>query len=119
MKWKTKPSPRLDDEQAILVKIRERALDLQAQLAGAWSPTEVTSCWVNAVIEQLADGRASLSMRKRLLKAFEANPTELVDALNTISDLVKKPSFFFTDDDIERTLFVYETNVGKKEYTVG
>jgi hypothetical protein len=100
----------------VLLKIRQRALDLQGQLKGAWTNTEVTQCWVEAVVEQLGSSLASSFTRKKLEAAYAVNPTELVDAINVVSDLVKKPAFLFTEDDLARTLFVYEANTGVNTY---
>ena len=119
MDWKTKPTPKRNIETDVLLKIRQRALDLQSELKGAWTNTEVTRCWVTATMEVLIHESAPLTFlgtRKKLAAAYEANPTELVDALNVVSDLVKKPAFLFTEEDFSRTLFVYQANTGAKTY---
>lgn len=116
MKWITKQAPRRNIETDILLKIRQRAIDLQREIKGEWTGVEITNCYVQAVMEQLGGSLASGITRKKLEAAYAAHPTELVDALNVVSDLVKKPSFLFTDDDVKRTLFVYEANIGTKEY---
>jgi hypothetical protein len=115
MDWKTKPAPKRNIETDVLLKIRQRALDLQSELKGAWTNTEVTRCWVTAVMEVVINESAPLTFlgtRKKLEAAYAAHPTELVDAVNVVSDLVKKPAFLFTEEDFARTLFVYEANTG-------
>lgn len=115
MNWKTKPTPKKDDQLARLLKIRQTAFDKVARLKGPEEHAEVTRCWVEAVIEVLGL-ELPLSLQERTERAYAKAPTDYIDALNTVCEALKKPPFRLTAEDYERILMTFELNIEERSY---
>lgn len=108
LQWKQKEAVKRDAELDQLIRIRQRAFDLLAALSGPEKPQEITRCWVEAVLEELARPRPGHE------EAYSEHPTEYVDALLTVAK--GRSLLLLTSYDYEKILELYKINTGVKSY---
>lgn len=102
-----------------LKKIRAGAQAKLAALRTSETPDEIARAWAEAAYEELArsgDIYLPLALRQRIQAAYNCNVNEYIDAVQTVSDLVKKPAALFSIDDHERSLVVFELNTNTRSY---